>query len=217
MLFFSLPLLQSILLFHLFTIWFCCFFAFFDVLFIPKKKKYRNCGFYLFVSPFFETIHQKCFLTFSLQKNLNSEKSFLSCRCLFLFFVFAFSNIKENFPLPFVRPLFVFLFISSDFSSFSFLTSFVFSSPFFSFSFFFHFILCVFFLFLFFIPSGYFSFFSFLPSSCTFTSPVLCIRLFDPKKIVLTCLLVFRFLYWFSFSKKKSPFSSKKHFCFRHY
>ena len=187
--------------FTFFTIWFCCFFLPFLMFFHHKNKKYRNRVFICVSHQFYlNQFTNKCFLTFSLK--------FLSCRCLFFTLCFCIFNfLKEKFSLPLLRPFFVFLLFSCDFYLlFSYLTSFLFSSPFFLFPSFSLYSLCFSFSFFSFLLVIFLS--SFLPILWTFTSPVLCFRLFEHQKnICLDTSPLFSIPVMIFFSKKESPFS----------
>ena len=102
---FSLPISQSIFLFTFFTI---CFFLPFLMFFSSKKQKSIEIVGFICLSHL-KKITKNVFSLCSLQKNfISGKKSFLSCRCLILLFVFAFSNFKkENCSLPFFKTSFL--------------------------------------------------------------------------------------------------------------
>ena len=183
------------------------------------KKKYRNCVSVCVSHQFFvETIHQKCVLTLSLQLKVYFRKKkfplfsmfvLILCFCILKFKRGFFASI---FKTSFCLTVYLLWFF---FSFFPFLTSLLFSSPFFFFHFFTLFSVC--------FSCSFFSFllaiflFSFSPILCTFTSPVLCFRLFEPKKHLFRHVSSFFFDSFYDFLfQKESPVPSKKHFCFRH-
>ena len=193
---------------------FVSFFYLFWCSFHPKNKKFLNCVFICVSHHFLLKLITKMFSHFFSSVKTKFQKINFTLFSIFVFILcFCIFNIKEKFSLSCLRPLFVLLCISSDFSLFFIFDVICVFISFFSFSFFTLFSVyfsCLCFSFLLVI------FLSFFAVLCTFTSPVLCFRLFEPKKKrVLTCLLVFFDpFFWFSFPKRISV-SFEKTFLFQ--